>query len=71
MLSQFNILLMSLHLKVPLLINSYLSKKEKGKNKWPFSRKVLLDVLHSLASREVIIKEERTAIVLILSYFDR
>ena len=70
-LSEFDILLMNSHKKVPYLVSGYLIKKEKDKNKWPFSRQVLLDVLHGLACREIIIKDERTAIVMIVSYFDR
>lgn len=70
-LSEFNVLVMGLHPKVPFLVNGYLIKKEKDKNKWPFSRQVLLDVLHGLACREIIVKDERTALVMIVSYFDR
>jgi hypothetical protein len=43
----------------------------KRSNSWEFDKISLLNVISGLTSREVLLKDERAAIILILAYFDK
>jgi hypothetical protein len=57
----------ALHSKVPNLVMKVL----KRSNSWEFDKISLLNVISGLTSREVLLKDERAAIILILAYFDK